>query len=65
MEEILGRPLRKGETVHHRNGKRADNRPENLELRISTHPQGQAVEDVVAWAEKVLEEYRPVAEKLG
>lgn len=34
MERILDRPLRKGESVHHKNGIRHDNRPENLELWV-------------------------------
>jgi hypothetical protein len=34
-EKMLGRHLRTDEHVHHRNGKRWDNRPENLEVMTS------------------------------
>lgn len=38
MEQILGRKLRRDEVVHHKNGNRYDNRPENLEvMRLSDH----------------------------
>ncbi len=49
MEEMIGRALHPFENVHHRNGIRHDNRPENLELWTKPQLAGQRVEDLVAW----------------
>ena len=48
MEQVLGRSLVKGESVHHKNGIRDDNHPDNLELWVK--PQqlaGQRASDIV------------------
>jgi hypothetical protein len=59
MAQHLGRPLRRDESVHHRNGDRSDSRLENLELWSRFQPSGQRVEDKVAWAVELLGRYAP------
>ena len=54
MEAHLGRFLWPFENVHHKNGRRADNRLANLELWTKPQPPGQRPEDLVAW---VVEHY--------
>lgn len=69
MEQLLGRALLPGETVHHCNTIRNDNRIDgpldaefrsgNLQLWTKSQPSGGRVVDKVAWAVELLELYAP------
>lgn len=58
MSLSLGRDLFKTENVHHKNGARADNSIENLELWSKSQPAGQRVADKVSWAKDLLQHYQ-------
>src|SRR5665213_2329427 len=57
IESVIGRYLVAGETVHHLNGVRNDNRPENLELWTRPQPAGIRVSDALQWAHALIDRY--------
>lgn len=54
MADKLGRALTRAETVHHKDGDRLNNSPDNLELWVGNHGSGQKLEDALAAARALL-----------
>lgn len=63
MSQKLDRPLLPEENVHHKNGIRADNRPENLELWTKSQPPGQRAVDKLKWAKEIIALYEGLDEE--
>ncbi len=63
MVNILGRLLAREESVHHKNGDRTDDAPENLELkRNREHTRGHTLEQ---WARRTKKERRAIGRKIS
>ena len=65
MEDHLGRKLFSHETVHHKDGNRANNELSNLELWSSRHGKGQRVEEKVGFCLAFLRDYPEKLAELG
>ena len=57
---MIGRYLTSNEIVHHKNGIRDDNRPENLQLITkNNHHRGQNIPDIILSYAEYINQYAP------
>ena len=64
MELVIGRPLERDEIVHHTDGHKDHNHPDNLELCVKRQPPGQRIVDLLYWAKEIISRYGPLEHKL-
>lgn len=64
ISDLLGRPLKPSEEVHHRSGVRTVNTPDQLVLMSKSHPAGAGIRDTLDWCRKFIEENEGTAEAL-
>ena len=57
MEKKIGRKLKDMENVHHIDGDRGNNNPDNLELWVRSQPMGQRVSDRLKLSVEMISEY--------
>lgn len=64
ISDIIGRPLKPSEEVHHRSGLRDVNTPDQLVLMSKSHPAGAGLRDTLDWCYEFIAENEPLAQKL-